>query len=145
MSVITETTTDLVFITEKTATALLYKQPFIVFGAKGFHEYLTSLGFKLYDEIFNYNFDQDPSLENRAQMVVNNIKKICNQDFYKMYNKIKPKLDYNYNRMIEITQDDSYFPKALNNNEIFQDQYNYELSVYNNGIHLLNQRLLKND
>jgi hypothetical protein len=127
MSVITETTTDINFITEKTATALLFKQPFLVQGAKGFHENLKSLGFKLYDEIFDYDFDQEPDFEKRTQMIIDNIKKISNQDFNTMYKELKPKLDFNYKRMIEIVRDQLYIPELLKDNKIFQDYYNSEI------------------
>jgi hypothetical protein len=135
MSAITETTTDINFITEKTATALLFKQPFLVQGAKGFHKNLKSLGFKLYDEIFNYDFDQEPDLEKRTQMIIDNIKKISNQDFNTMYNKIKPKLDFNYKRMIEIVRDQLYIPELLKDNKIFQDHYNSEIFQIDNEEH----------
>lgn len=132
MSIISETTTDLVFITEKTAIALLHKQPFIVQGASGFHKNLKLLGFKLYDEIFDYAFDNEENLHLRTSMIIDNVKNIANQDFYEMYRKIKPKLDYNHKKMIEIVLDQSCVPKILKNNIIFQNTYQRDLLQENN-------------
>ena len=127
MSIISETTTDLVFITEKTATALLYKQPFIVQGGVGFHKNLESLGFKLYDEIFDYAFDYEENLHLRTNMIIDNVKNIANQDFYELYRKIKPKLDYNHKLMIEIAKDRFQLPMLLKNNKVFYETYRKEL------------------
>ena len=53
---VSETTTNHFFLTEKTVKPLLLKQPFLVFGNVGFHKKLKDYGFKLYDEVFNYDF-----------------------------------------------------------------------------------------
>lgn len=129
MSIVTETTTDIIFITEKTATALLYKQPFVVQGAVGFHGYLKTLGFELYDEIFDYSFDQEIDLEKRTKMIIDNVKSIADRDLYELYSIIKSKLNFNHNRMIEISQDKSLIPKLILDNKHTRELYHSEIDI----------------
>jgi len=84
-------------ITEKTATPIFAKRPFLVLGSVGFHSELENLGFKLYTELFDYSFDVVDDIEQRTQMYTDNIIQIVdNKDhLVAMFNKIKSKLDFN--------------------------------------------------
>jgi hypothetical protein len=123
MSIISETTDRTIFITEKTSVALLLKQPFIVQGAPGFHQYLKDIGFKLYDEIFDYSFDSEFDLQTRTEMIIDNVKSILNKNLLDLYNQIECKLTHNRNRLIEITKDKKFSPSIINKNSILKSQY----------------------
>lgn len=110
---ITEATINATFITEKTATALLFQKPFVVVADKGFHHKLQTLGFKLYDELIDYSFDDEPDLHKRVEMIVGQLPKIIDGDWTMMYQLLKPKLDFNFNRAIEIIEDNSYIPSII--------------------------------
>jgi hypothetical protein len=126
MSIISETTDKTIFITEKTSMALLLKQPFLVQGAAGLHNYLKSLGFKLYTEVFDYSFDLEPCIEKRTEMIINNVKSILNSDLNQLYNLIKPKLEYNQKRFFEIVSDKSLYPQIVTKDQILKELYNFE-------------------
>lgn len=129
MSIVSETTQQTVFITEKTAIPLLFKQPFLVQGAVGFHNYLKNLGFKLYDEVFDYSFDLIEDLETRTQMILDNIKNNLDKDLFELYQKIKPKLDYNQSRLIEIFNNKEHCPSIVNDISIINERYTFD-SIY---------------
>ena len=98
MHLITESYLEWLFISEKTPIALLLMKPFLVVGAKGFHQNLERLGFKLYDEIFDYSFDLEDTVEARCEGVARNIKKISElsiEELNNLYNSLLNKLKHN--------------------------------------------------
>jgi len=126
MSVVSETTDRTIFITEKTSMVLLLKQPFLIQGSLGFHNYLKSLGFELYTEIFDYSFDFEPDIQKRTEMIVNNIKSILTSDLNQLYDLIKPKLEYNQKKFFEIANDKTQYPSIIFNDLILKSQYNFD-------------------
>ena len=109
--VITESTPHIQFLTEKTVRNLLYKKPFMILGAPNIHKTLTALGIKLYDEVIDYSFDDTEDLHQRTELFVNNIHTILSYDSNELYEKLRPKIEYNYNRAMDIVTDVSYIPK----------------------------------
>ena len=75
MSIVSESTEDLFFVTEKTFRSLLIGQIFYCIGGKGQNLKLKELGFQLYDEIFDYSLDLENNIEQRVDGVIMNIKK----------------------------------------------------------------------
>jgi hypothetical protein len=75
MQLVPESTPDYFFITEKTTVPLLFNKPFLVLGCKQFHKNLVKLGFQLYDELFDYAFDEEDDLETRCDLIAQNISK----------------------------------------------------------------------
>ena len=119
-----------IFITEKTYKSIIIKQPFICLSSQYFHKHLTNLGFKLYDEIFDYSFDDEFELEKRIDGIIKNLNTLTNENYYHLYEKIKDKLDYNKNRAIEIIKKDEYIPKELvtlyrDNKDVFHQNIDY--------------------
>jgi len=112
-NLITESSTDVVFITEKTCTAMFFKKPFIVLGASGFHQELKNMGFELYDELFDYSFDTDTNLANRINGIINNINTLKDQDYELLRRKVKDKVDYNYNKVVELATSRKYVPDFM--------------------------------
>jgi hypothetical protein len=76
MQVVTESRCEGFFITEKTAVPLLFNKPFIVLGCKHFHKNLQTLGFELYDEIFDYSFDEEDDVAVRCELIAQNLNKL---------------------------------------------------------------------
>lgn len=111
--IVTEATMDKQFLTEKTVKPLLFKKPFILFGAMNIHKHLVNLGFKLYDEVIDYSFDDidDPYL--RAEMFTKNIHKILEMDSKELYELLLPKIIYNFHNAIRIIIDRSMIPEVV--------------------------------
>jgi len=94
------------FLTEKTARPLMTQKPFLVVGPQGYHKYLESKGIKLYDEIFDYSFDDEPELEKRIDGLLENFLQLREQyttvaDFKELLSLVKPKLESNLNAYLE--------------------------------------------
>jgi hypothetical protein len=113
LSVVAESTTSTVFITEKTWTPILFEKPFLVLGGKGFHATLKNLGFQLYDELFDYSFDQFNTESERIDGIISNLKNLVGKDYNYLRSTIKGKAQFNRNKAIEIVQSKSYIPKIV--------------------------------
>lgn len=97
-------------LSEKTFYAILHKKPFLILGAPAIHSELTKLGFKLFDTVFDYSFDQCDDINDRIEGIISNVKKILNSDYHSLKSKVDDVLDYNYNRYIEILKDKNSIP-----------------------------------
>ena len=102
MSVIAESTMKSHFITEKTWMSVFLKKPFLIWGPPKIHQYFASLGFKLYDEIFDYRFDKVKDPNQRLEMFVQQLIKLKEQDLSKMKRQIHETLEFNYNHAVQI-------------------------------------------
>jgi len=111
----TESSTQTFVLSEKTATPILCKLPFLTVGSVGYHQELKSLGFELYDEIFDYKFDNEENIEKRIDMIIDNIKFVVDNKhrLKKLYKKIKPKLEFNRNKALEIISDYNIIPNSI--------------------------------
>lgn len=113
VNIITEGEIWLKDLSEKTFYAILHKKPFLILGAPFIHDKLIELGFVLYDEMFDYSFDHEPTVEKRIEGIVKNIQSIKNKDYNELYGRLETKLLYNYNRLIEICQQQDSIPKKF--------------------------------
>jgi len=115
LNVVAESTMDTVFITEKTCTALLFSKPFIIFGAKNFHQVLKDMGFELYDELFDYSFDSLDDHSMRLNGIMENLNRLKNQNYSALYSLVKDKVQRNRQRMIDIATSKQYIPAICQN------------------------------
>lgn len=121
MQIVSETTEEMFFLTEKTSIPLFCKKPFLVAASKGFHNQLKKMGFVLYDEIFDYSFDNISDTEHRYTLLVQNLQKICslsNTELTNINQLISSKLEYNRNRAIELATDIKHQPAIIS--EIYE-------------------------
>ena len=112
---VSETSADARWITEKTVTPLMLGKPFIVAGSPYFHKMLKDWGIELYDEIFDYSFDSIIDTEQRYDLLLKNFDELVNHslnDLNLLYSKIKDKIEYNKTKIFEITADYDNFPKT---------------------------------
>jgi hypothetical protein len=78
LNVITETTNDQHFFTEKTWKPIYAKQLFLMISSVGSIERLRHFGFDTYDDIIDHSYDNEPDLKKRIQMVVAEMKRLEN-------------------------------------------------------------------
>lgn len=124
MQIVSESNHLNYFLTEKTCAPLYFNKPFLVSGIKGFHAMLESMGFKLYNEIFDYSFDKIDNLEVRNHLMLQNVlrlSKLSNSDLRQLYIKIAPKLLYNRHLIQDLALNPLYVPGFIKHLWNFQD------------------------
>jgi len=95
IEIITETEIDYLRFSEKTWKPVLNLRPFLIVGAKHIHKKLKDLGFGLYENIFDYDFDNADNIDDRIHGVVNNLKKIKDIDVNELYKLEKETIIHN--------------------------------------------------
>lgn len=132
--IVTESTPHIQFITEKTVRNILLKKPFIILGARYIHRTLDMLGFKRFDEVIDYSFDDVEDLNERTELFVNNIHNILKYDSKELYELLYPKLVHNYYRAMTIITDKSLVPDCIKEHipDIIScfDQVNFKKTLY---------------
>ena len=113
ISLVAEANMKAHFITEKTWMPVFFKRPFIIWGPKGIHSEMNYLGFDMFDEIIDYNFDTIEDDEQRCQAIMNILKSFVGKDLNALRQQIKPKLEKNYKLAREIAFDKSFYPPAV--------------------------------
>ena len=79
-------------------------KPFLVIGCAGWYKTFSKLGFKLYDELFDYSFDEIESFRYRHKHIMNQIKDILSMDeneFNSRISSLKDKLEFNKRHLVE--------------------------------------------
>ena len=116
MQLVVESCDRNLMISEKTWMPIFYRKPFIVFAAQHQHAFLQDYGFLLYDEVFDYSFDSEPDQDLRAEAVAKNIQRYVNMPpvaLGKVYKKLIPKLEYNYNLAMSLATDINRVPEII--------------------------------
>lgn len=114
--IVPETSTVVPFITEKTIVPLLVGKPFFVVGSVGINKKLKNLGFELYEELFDYDFDDMDKPVDKYEYICGMIKNITDiplKELKKLHKKIEDKIIHNRKRVIEIAYDDSFLPEIV--------------------------------
>lgn len=102
-----------IILSEKTAIPLILGKPFLIANANGYHKFLQEKGFKLYDEIFDYSFDEIEDETLRYEMLLENFKKLSKiplNELNFVKDKIKDKIIYNKKLAKEIVYDEKLYP-----------------------------------
>ena len=105
-----ESTIDTLFITEKTWKPIVFKKPFLVWGGRGIHAKLKELGFELYEELFDYSFDDlhwnfhdnDSRLDFLCKTIQPYMHKEPSMLATSIDSTIKDKIEFNYKHYCEI-------------------------------------------
>lgn len=105
MDLICESFDDKPDISEKTYKAIAAKKPFLSLGYKGLYKKLQDMGFVLYDEIFDYRFDEYEQFEDRAKFVIKQVKSLEGKDYKQLKQQIQSKLEHNYKTLVELGND----------------------------------------
>jgi len=71
-----------VFVTEKTFKPIAFSHPFLICGMQDTLKFLKDNGFETYDNIFDESYDNMPFLENRLDIIYNNIANFSIDKYY---------------------------------------------------------------
>lgn len=65
------------FFSEKTFKPILLGMPFLIYGQQGCNKFLKRLGYRLYDDLFDYSFDQISDDYERADALHTEVVRVC--------------------------------------------------------------------
>ena len=106
-------------VTEKVYKHIHRKLPFLALGYQNLHtKVLHEMGFKLYDEVFDYSFDCKEAHQDRIDLLLKELQRLSNTDLSEIQDILKPKLEYNYNNFMKIANDKSTWIYSLTGNYI---------------------------
>lgn len=110
---VTESSYNQLYISEKCIAALIMNKPFLVSGARGFHKMLQDNGFELYDEIFDYEFDHVLDMEMRYDMIAQNFANIQTLPLSKCKELTKEKTKRNKKHLESFINDLGTWPSEI--------------------------------
>jgi hypothetical protein len=110
-----ETSMDVPYITEKTFRCIFLKQPFIAFGSTNQNKELLKYGFKLYDNVLDYSFDDEEDVFKRYDLIIEQLIKLKNKDYNELYDLMEPTLEYNKQLIHKITHGSNHIPNEILN------------------------------
>jgi hypothetical protein len=116
MQIVSESADKGIIMSEKSATPLLVGKPFLVANTKGFHAFLKKRNFELYDEIFDYSFDEEPDEFKRYEMMLENVRRICKmplEELNKLRKKITHKVRYNQELAYKYVFAEGLYPQIV--------------------------------
>jgi hypothetical protein len=113
IELVTETTTNYIRYTEKTWRSIWNRHPFLILGGRGIHKYLHSLGFHLYEEIFDYSFDEEDDEQKRIMGIVKNLKTLKKIKPHKIVRHVQKKILDNYETLYELRKNDVKIPSKF--------------------------------
>lgn len=105
------------FISEKTYKPISIGMPFMILGNPGTLEYLREKGYLTFSRWFDENYDQDAPLEDRIQIIINNlkyIKSLSNTELMKMFYEMRIICNHNL-EVYKIHQRKNSFLEILDN------------------------------
>jgi len=113
MQVVPETDETIFTLSEKASMPLLFNKPFLVAGSPQYHQKLKDMGFKLYDELFDYSFDDEANDKKRYEMIAENVKRYTDKtpsELQEIYNSVFEKCVYNKRMALHIATNSEVIP-----------------------------------
>ena len=93
IDVVTETKSEEQFITEKSVKPFYNLQIPIIFGHKGIIKYFEDLGFDMFRDIVNHNYDEIDNIKEKSKMIADELHRLSLiEDFHSIYNDSKQRL-----------------------------------------------------
>ena len=93
------------YLSDKSCKPLYWKKIFLTIGGPGWYKHFQEMGFKLYDELFDYSFDSNPLFEERWRHIMKQCDKILEMDrddIKQIEKTLQPKIEYNARRIKEL-------------------------------------------
>jgi hypothetical protein len=104
---------EYIFHTEKTFRSILFGKPFLILGNKGQTMNLKKYGIALFDNIFDYKYDNSDSFRSRGLGIIDNLYEFRNKNFGEVRDTIINLSVYNIDRATAIVYNDEYMPTLL--------------------------------
>lgn len=89
-----------IFVTEKSMQPMLNAHPCLIKGTMGINAYLKSLGFEVYEELFDYSFDLEDCMFARADMVAKQMRDFDRDCVLDNIKTVMQKVSHNKNQLL---------------------------------------------
>jgi hypothetical protein len=93
------------FVTEKTAKPIFAKRLFITFSSPEFLKFLRKLGFETFGQVIDETYDKLHDPAKRFHYAWKQVEALQKENYRSVYEKIKPVLEHNHNRLHELKQE----------------------------------------
>lgn len=105
LEIVTETTVNAHFLTEKTIKPLASKMPFLMVSSAGYLKYLRSLGFKTFGGIFDESYDDIVDIHQRINAVTNLlVDLIASKKIHTLVDQCSEILNHNAQHVVRLAQ-----------------------------------------
>ena len=118
------------FYSEKTFRPMIHLQPFLIFGQPYCNQKLQDYGFKIYDDYFDYSFDEEPDTKKRYLKIIEAVKKTVNHlDSLNKFQQIdwrfknQEKLLHNFNLVMGYNLEKEKFNNLITQLEKISDDF----------------------
>jgi hypothetical protein len=110
LEIVTETTVNAHFLTEKTIKPIASKMPFLTVSSPGYLKYLRNIGYKTFSNVFDESYDNITDTALRVQAIADTLDTLVStKQIYNLTNTCSDVLEHNACRVREIarTHDDN--------------------------------------
>lgn len=117
---------DSVLFSEKTFKELIFRRPFLLFGAKNQNMFLKKFGFVFYDEIFDYEFDILDTVEQRFNAFCKQIDRYIDLNpeiFEKKLLCLEEKIEYNFQHVLREYKKSEILSNFISSNYEHEDMF----------------------
>jgi hypothetical protein len=90
---------------EKVSKCLHARRLFVLFGIQHYLRYYQQWGFETFGDVIDESYDNIENDIQRWAAAFEQVKYLCNQDLKKLIPSLKPKLDHNHHRHVELYQE----------------------------------------
>ncbi len=132
VDVVTETSFDTQFITEKSLKPFYLLQFPIIFGYSGIIQYFRDKGFDMFDDIIDHSYDKLDSNQcsEKADAIVTELERLCDLDWKTIQTENKDRLKHNQNLLnkynFESKRSEAIADFMFGNNYTFNESDRYD-------------------
>lgn len=112
LSLVNETMTRGIFLSEKTFKPIAMQQPFVILAGTGHLAVLKNLGYRTFDKFWNEDYDQEPMLINRIEKISNILKylqSLTTEQLLNMRSMMSDILQHNQKTFSDSIKEVSYY------------------------------------
>lgn len=108
LDLVPESSCAISVFTENTVRPIVNFKPFLIFGAPGINLKLKELGFEIFEELFDYGFEDCTQDQQRATLIADQLSELqlkhSPDNYSTLYEMVKPKLMHNAEVLCNIMQ-----------------------------------------
>lgn len=119
-SIVTETSPDKIFCTEKIYKPILAGHPFIILGAPGTYQHLHKMGFRTFAPWIDESFDEIGNLAQRIEMIAKQIDRLCRKNLDEFLLQVQQICRHNHETYLA-NRESLFYKKHLELNQFIDD------------------------